>query len=141
MNITINKIAMPILAFFLFVPIGHAKDSSIENKLNNITRVEIHFFKGKQRKVYKSNKKMDLLFLKELITKAKNNTDLRCDTTGEIIYFENKVQVFKAYFCTKATGSRYDGSVTFKTNNQKITSLLNYGSGMLIDEMYYQLQK
>jgi hypothetical protein len=136
-----NKITILSVFLFWFASVAPCENISIQNKLKKVNYIEIRFFNGKEMKVYKSDKKMDLLFLKELITKANNNTALKCDTTGEIIYFKNKVQVFKAYFCTKATGSKYDGAVTFRANNQKVISLLNYGSGMLIDEMYYQLQK
>jgi len=112
-------------------------------KLKHANYAEIRFFKGKQPSIYKTYKDIDLLYLKTLITKAQNKNNLICDTTGEITYFKNHTPLFKAYFCTSGSGSKYKstGGVMFSNGTVKIKAFLNYGSGMLIDEVYYQLQK
>jgi hypothetical protein len=77
-----------------------------------------------------------------LILKAENKINLKCDSTGEIKYFKNKSEVFTAYFSTSQTGSKYtDGAVVFRVNGEIKIALLNYGSGMLINEVFYNLQK
>lgn len=133
-----------ITVAILFYFVVQAKDSSIKNIMNQTNNIEIRFFKGKKDRVYRSKRRIDLLYLKDLITKAKNKSDLLLrDTTGEIIYYKNKVQLFKAYFCTRESGSKYDteGTIIFEDGINKTKAVLNYGSFMLINEEYYQLQK
>ena len=113
------------------------------HNLNNVNNIEIHFFKGKPN-VYKTSRPIDLNYLRELITKAKNIPALQCDTTGEIIYFQGKTPVFKAYFCSRGSGSKYKSTgavMFFQIGSSAIKSLLNYGSGMLINEESYQLNR
>jgi hypothetical protein len=53
------------------------------------------------------------------------------------------MQLFKAYFCSRGSGSKYNssGAVMFQVGRNKIKARLNYGSGMLVNEEFYQLQK
>ena len=85
-----NRFTLTIMVLLFFGIAIRADNGSLKYKLSEVDNVEIHFFKGKQGN-YKTRKLMDLLYLKELITKAKNNSDLQCDTSGEIIYFNNLV--------------------------------------------------
>jgi hypothetical protein len=136
----INLSILTIIASFFFSSPGRSQNLS---NLKQANYIEIRFFKGKQPAIYKTKRDMDLLYLKPLITKAQNKNDLVCDTTGEIIYYKDQTPVFKAYFCSSASGSRYKstGGVMFNDGDAKIKRVLNYGSWMLIDEVYYQFQK
>ena len=141
MRSSILKI-ISLISIALFSVTALAQNVSIK-RLNEINYIEIHYFKGNKVKVYKSNKGIDLMYLKGAIKKAHNEPNLQCDTTGEIVYFKNKTPLFKVYFCTKLSGSKYSHTafVMFRLGTHNMKSKLNYGSGMLIDEEYYQLQK
>jgi hypothetical protein len=120
-----------------------AQQPSIIAKVKQTNYVEIHFLKGKQPDVYKTKRAIDLTYLKDLILNARNNSSLRCDTTGTIIYFKNKVELAKVYFSSRGTGSKYNrtNAVAFSSNNGDVVSALNYGTGMLVDEVFYEFQK
>jgi hypothetical protein len=120
-----------------------AQPSSIIEKVMQANNIEIHFLRGKQPCVYKSSKKIDLTYLKDLIINAKSKHDLQCDTTGIIVYFKDKVELAKVYFSSRGTGSKYKyiDAVVFTVNNKNILSQLNYGTGMLVDDVFYNLQK
>jgi hypothetical protein len=122
---------------------SYSQNNDLINKLSSVNYIEIKFLKGKQPDVYKTHKSIDILYLKDLITKAKNKPELVSDTTGKIIYYKNKKQLFEAYFSSKQSGSKYNssGAVMFQNSQRNVKSLLNYGSGMLINEKYYQLNK
>jgi hypothetical protein len=120
------QLILTIVLFPLLLGGFHPKDQSLTPDFTKADKIEVHYFKPKS--IYITYKHYDLLFLKALITKAKNNPDLHCDTTGEIIYLRNNVQLFKVYFCTRETGSKYNstGAVTFKLDTQDV-KVLNYG--------------
>lgn len=83
-------------------------------------------------------KKRDLIFLKDLVLKAKESSNLKCDSTVEITYLKKGKKIFKAFLSTHVTGSRYkEGAVSFNSKKANFLSLINYGTGMLIDEIYY----
>ncbi len=139
-----TRSAFPLIFAFLFYLTANATvhfKTRMPN-LDNVNNIEIHFFKGKPS-TYKTNRPIDLNYLKELITKAKNVPALQFDTTGEIIYFQDKTPILKAYFCSRGSGSKYKstGAVMFRIGPTPIKALLNYGSGMLINEEFYQLNK
>ena len=140
LRIKIVLIALILLVSLLGV---YAEQVQIKKRLKEVNNIEIRFFKGKKKLVYKTSRPMDLLYLKELIIKAKNIPHLQCDTTGEIVYFKNKVQIFNAYFSLNGTGRELKSTeaVIFQNGADQIKALLNYGSVMLIQEEYYQLQK
>jgi hypothetical protein len=119
-----------------------SQESSIVKKVKDANYIEVYFLKGKQPCIYKTKRKIDLTYLKTLITAAKNNPTLKSDTTGVIIYFKDRIELAKAYFSSKGTGSEraFTGAVIFKDGNRDVISLLNYGSGMLLNEEFYQLQ-
>ncbi|MDB5286535.1 MAG: hypothetical protein JWR05_1484 [Mucilaginibacter sp.] len=109
-------------------------------KVKHANKIEIKF-KGRPTYIYKATKQ-DALYLKDLILKAENKINLKCDSTGEIVYFKNEAPILKVYFSTLQTGSKYkDGAVVFKLNGEIKIALLNYGSFMLINELFYNLQK
>ncbi|WP_295674277.1 hypothetical protein [uncultured Mucilaginibacter sp.] len=140
-----NKVLKTSLLFvaILLICESFVQAPSIIEKVRQANRIEIHFLRGKQPCVYKSSKKIDLTYLKDLIIKAKSKHDLQCDTTGIILYFRNKVELAKVYFSSRGTGSKYKyiDAVVFNSNNKNILSQLNYGTGMLLDDVFYNLQK
>ena len=100
-------------------------------------QMEVRFFKG-QRFIYKTSDKNHLSFFKEMVTKSKNDLHLKCDTTGEIIYLKNNKPLFRVYFSSKITGSKFkNSSVTYSINGQSFTSLITYNAGMILDEIFY----
>jgi len=114
----------------------------VVNILGKVNHIEIHFFKGKHPGIYKTSMAIDLQYLKGLINKAHNNPGIKTDTTGEIIYFSKNCQIFKVYFATKGSGSQLSSAIVmFNDGTKNVKSLMNYGSGMLIDEEYYQTSK
>jgi hypothetical protein len=126
----------------LFSSNPFAQRLAISDKVKQANLVEIHFLKGKKPSVYKTKRAIDLTYLKDLITEAKNNPSLKCDTTGIIIYFNNNIELAKVYFSSKDTGSKFrTGAVILKSGDKNIISLINYGTGMLLDEKFYSLKK
>jgi len=92
--------------------------------------------------VYSTTGKTQISFFKELIIKGKNMPNLKCDSTGEIIYLKGKQHLLKIYFSTRASGSKLSsGAVTYKINNNTITSFTTYNTGMFIDEIFNQLDR
>ena len=143
MNNPAYKIIIFVTMLMCLLSKTHAQNSTLKKELKGINYIEIHFFKLNKTLLYRTKKSIDIQYLTDLITKAKNDPTLQCDTTGEIIYFKGKTALFSAYFCTRETGSKYNstGVVSFKNSTNKMKALLNYGTGMLINETYYQLNK
>jgi hypothetical protein len=90
--IAANKVVAITFFCLMSAVYSRAQTVSINDKLKEVTNIEIHFFKATHgdSAIYRTRKRIDLLFLKELITKAKNKPGLQSDTTGEIIYFERQ---------------------------------------------------
>nr|WP_221284779.1 hypothetical protein [Mucilaginibacter sp. SP1R1]MBB6150852.1 hypothetical protein [Mucilaginibacter sp. SP1R1] len=110
--------------------------------ISKSNKIGIRFFKGKKPIVYSTTNKTQLSFFKDLIKKGKDTPNLKCDTTGEIIYFKGKQRLLKIYFSTKESGSKLSsGAATYTINNNTITSLLAYNTGMFIDEIFYRLNR
>ena len=115
-----------------------SQERSLLEKIRQADDIEIHFLKKKQPCIYRTTRKIDLHHLKTLVTGATNNPELRCDTTGIIIYFKGNKKLAEAYFSSKGTGGRFS-AVTFRDRGGTVTSLLNYGTGMLLNEEFYRL--
>jgi len=140
-----NKILKVLLLFILILLTNKAlsQQLSIIEKVKRANYAEIYFLKAKLPYVYKTKRKIDLICLKTLITAAKDDPGLKCDTTGMIIYFKDKVGLARIFFSSRGTGSKYNfiGVIAFKINERNITSKLNYGTAMLVNEVFYSLQK
>jgi len=105
---------------------------------SKVDKIEIKFYKGKKTLTYSTTNKDILDAFKELIVKTKNNPAVKCDTTGEIIYFNKKQTLLKVYFSTHATKSKYKSSgITY----DHISSAMTYRAGMDLDEIFYSLNK
>lgn len=133
-----------ILILFMLTLSINAKPqyrASFVKKIRQTDRVEVHYLKLKKAKVYKTAHPTHLIFFKDLITKAKNSSSSYCDTAVEIRYFSKNIQIFKAYYSSRATGGRLGCAIAFTASDQKVNSMCTYGAGMLIDEMYYQYAK
>jgi hypothetical protein len=113
------------------------------NRLNTefaeVNGAKIHF--NARNETYHTSRKSDLIFLKKMITEAHNSPELTIDTTGYIEYFRNNQLILTAYFSSRNTGGKSTtGAIVFKIGSKTIKSLLNYGSGMLIDDKFYRLK-
>ena len=108
--------------------------------------IKICFFKAKKPFVYTTKNHKHLIFFNSLVkqtllnNKSVNNEML--DTTGEIIYLKNRLPIFKVYFSTQITGSKYNlNQIAYTSKHQNFTNHLSYNIGMMIDEIFYKKRK
>ena len=106
--------------------------------LEKVNKIELHFFKARKQTTYNTSKKIELSFFKDLITKSKNDSHIVADTSGEILYLIDNRKVLKVYFSTKITGGKLN-CISYKSNHQPVVSGLIYNVGMMLDEIYHQL--
>jgi len=108
--------------------------------LNEVSKIQIRYIKlGKQ---FTITNKETIGFFKDLVKNARNKEGLKCDSTGEVIYLNSHQQLFKIYFSTRITGSKFTkDAITYNINNRATYSLLTYNTGMSIDEIFYKLNK
>lgn len=131
-----------VLSSLILLSFSNYKQEDDIADISKSNKIEIHFFKGKKPGFYSTTNKLQVFFFKDLIKKGKNTPNLKCDTTGEIIYLKGKQRLLKIYFSTRASGSKLSsGAVTYTINNTTITSLLTYNTWMFIDEVFYQLNR
>jgi hypothetical protein len=130
-----------ITLILLSITKPHSIDQNVISDLNNVNSIEIRYLKaGKPLKQVVVDKQT-ISFFKDLVKDGKEKRSLNCDSTGEILYFTNKTQVFKAFFSTRITGSKFaTDAITYTLNNHTICTLLTYNTGMDIDGFFYQLR-
>lgn len=137
-----TKLIIIVLSFLISLSFSNYENESDIANISKSNKIEMHFFKGKKPISYSTTNKTQVSFFKDLITKGKNTPNLKCDTTGEIIYLKGKQRLLKIYFSTRASGSKLSsGAVTYIINNNTITSLTTYNTGMFIDEVFYRLNQ
>jgi hypothetical protein len=129
---------------FLFLLLLHYpvhSESLMPLDFTKADKIEIHFKNNRKQLKYVTTGKNHLSFFKDLIIKSKNNSNLKCDTTGEILYIKDNQLIFKVFFSTHITGSKFRSStITYTIDNHPTTSLFTYNAGMVIDELYYKLK-
>jgi hypothetical protein len=108
--------------------------------LNEVNKIQIRYIKsGKQ---FTITNKETIGFFKDLIRNSRNKEGLKCDSTGEILYLSSHQQIFKIYFSTRITGSKFTtDAIAYAINNRATYSLLTYNTGMSIDEIFNKLNK
>jgi len=129
----LSKFAILKITLLLFI-----LSFNVNTNLSKVNKIEIKFYKGKKPLTYPITDNNIVNAFKEMIVKSKNNPELICDSTGEIIYLNNNKTLLKVYFSTRATNSKYRSSYITYNN---ISSLMTYRAGMDLDEIFYKLNK
>ncbi len=126
---------LKLIYILIFLEVSYIAQKPNTNKLEFANRLEVNFLKGKVIAPFVLKDKSSISIFKELIRAPKKNANLKCDTTGEIVYFNNKTELFKIYFSTRISKSKYKSPAIIVQN---ATSMMSYRVGMYLDEKFYQ---
>jgi len=110
--------------------------------LKDVDKVQLKFFNhgdtltetitdGEQLNVYK------------VLINGKHDAKLKikCDSTGQLLFFNKENLILNAWFSSPATGSKYNQPcVSYSDEADHFGSLLTYQSGISIDDYYYKLR-
>jgi hypothetical protein len=141
-NLMYPKLIIIVLLFLISLSFSNYTNEDDIANVSKSNKIEIHFFKGKKPIGYSTTNKTQVSFFKDLIAKGKNTPNLKCDTTGEIIYLKGKQRLLKIYFSTRQSGSKLSsGAMIYTINSTTITSGLTYNTGMFINEIFYRLNR
>lgn len=144
----ITKSFLAVIALLLIVLcIGIRCNSGTNMKkyfddlLQGVDKVQIQYFNQGDTFTRTLTKQVYIDIYKEVIN-GKQKSDLKCDSTGRILYFIQDTLRFEAYFSTPSTGSKYEeGVVTYFLKPDIYKTLFTYRAGMGIDEDFYKMTK
>ena len=110
--------------------------------LKDVDKVQLKFFNHGDTLFEAITDQSEINIYKELITgKRDPKQKIKCDSTGQIQFLTKEDVILKAYFSSRASGSKYDKpSVTYSEETDKFGSALTIRSGQDIDDYYFKLR-
>jgi frataxin-like iron-binding protein CyaY len=112
------------------------------NLLKDVDKVQLKFFNHGDTLTETIADDYELAIYKELINgKRDAKLKVKCDSTGQILFFNKQSLVLNAYFSSPASGSKYTKpSVSYSEETDHFGAPLTYRSGVSIDDYYYKLR-
>lgn len=142
-NFLLTLLALPVI----IVVIGIRCNSETSMKeyfgdlLQRVDKVQIQYFNNSDTLTRVLIKQDQIDIYKEVIN-GKQEGDLKCDSTGRILYFIQDTLRFETYFSTPSTGSKYKkGAVTYFFKPDIYKTLFTSRAGMGIDEFFHEMTK
>ena len=110
--------------------------------LKDVDRLQLKFFNHGDTLSKIIADPQEINIYKELITgKRDPRQKIKCDSTGQILFLQKGDLVLSAWFSSPASGSKYNKpSVAYGIDPDHYSALLNYRSGMDIEDYYYKLR-
>jgi frataxin-like iron-binding protein CyaY len=110
--------------------------------LQDVDKVQLLFFNRGDTLSKIIVDQAEIAIYQELINgKRDPRQKIRCDSTGQIIFYNKEAIVMSAWFSSPASGSHYNkASVTYSVAPEHYGALLTYRSGRDIDDYYYKLR-
>lgn len=111
--------------------------------LKDVDKIHLKFFNHGDTLAESITDQTEIDIYKELITgKRDPRQKIKCDSTGEILFFNKNEVVLHAWFSSRASGSKYDKAcVTYSVEPDTYGSALTVRSGQDIDDYYYKLRR
>ena len=110
--------------------------------LKDVDKVKLIFFNHGDTLAETINDQSQIDIYKELISgKRDPKQKIKCDSTGQILFFDKEEILFSANFSSPASGSKYDkASVSYSDDPDHYASVLTFRSGRDIDDYYFKLR-
>jgi len=110
--------------------------------LKDVDRVQLRFINHGDTLTKTIDDDYELGIYKELINgKRDAKQKIKCDSTGQILFFHKESLILSAWFSSPASGSKYPRpSVSYSEETDHFGALLTYRSGVSIDDYYYKLR-
>lgn len=109
--------------------------------LKEVDKVQIQIFTDGDTLTQTITERGGILIYKEIIN-GKKEANLKCDSTGKILYYVKDSLRLEAYFSTPSAGSRYDTpTLVYFLKSDIYRTRFTYRAGMGVDEEFYQLKK
>ena len=110
--------------------------------LKDVDKVQLKFFNHGDTLFEAITDQSEINIYKELITgKRDPKQKIKCDSTGQILFFTKNDIILNAFFSSRASGSKYDKAcVTYSLDPDHYGSALTGRSGQDIDDYYYKLR-
>ena len=135
------------LAFLALFSCGSVTQKSKGKKyfadlLKDVDKVQLKFFNHGDTLSEAITDQLEIGIYKELINgKRDHKQKIKCDSTGQILFFTKNDIILNAYFSSRASGSKYDKAcVTYMVDPEHYGSPLTVRSGQDIDDYYYKLR-
>jgi len=138
--------SMKLMLLILFVDITVCNNDANIKKyfaelLKEVDKVQIQFFVQGDTLTQTLTKKHQLDIYKQVIN-GKQTSDLKCDSTGRLLYFVKDTLRFEAYFQHHRQEVSLRTAVLHNYLKPDIyKTLFTYRAGMGVDEYFYQLRK
>jgi hypothetical protein len=112
------------------------------NLLQDVDKVKLIFFNHGDTLSETINDQREIDVYKELISgKRDPRQKIKCDSTGQILFYNKEEILLNAYFSSPASGSKYDkASVSYSVDPDHYASVLTFRSGRDIDDYYFKLR-
>ena len=110
--------------------------------LQDVDKVQLKFFNHGDTLSETITDQSEINIYKELINgKRDPKQKIKCDSTGQILFFTKNDIILNAFFSSRASGSKYDKAcVTYSLDPDHYGSALTGRSGQDIDDYYYKLR-
>jgi len=110
--------------------------------LKDVDKVQLKFFNHGDTLSEAITNQTEINIYRELINgKRDPKQKIKCDSTGEILFCTKDDVILKAYFSSRASGSKYDKAcVTYSVEPDNFGSALTIRSGQDIDDYYFKLR-
>jgi hypothetical protein len=110
--------------------------------LKDVDKVKLVFFNHGDTLSETINDQQEIDIYKELISgKRDPRQKIKCDSTGQILFYNKEEVLLDAYFCSPASGSKCDkASVAYSVDPDHYASALTFRSGRDIDDYYFKLR-
>ena len=110
--------------------------------LKDVDKVQQIFFNHGDTLSETINDQQEIDIYKELISgKRDPRQKIKCDSTGQILFYNKEEILLNAYFSSPASGSKYDKAcVSYSVDPDYYASVLTFRSGRDIDDYYFKLR-
>jgi hypothetical protein len=110
--------------------------------LKDVDKVQLKFFNHGDTLTGLITDQMEINIYRELINgKRDPKQKVKCDSTGQILFYSGNDLVLNAYFSSPASGSKYQKPcVSYSVEPMHYGAPLTYRSGRDIDDYYYKLR-
>lgn len=112
-----------------------------DDLLQGVDKIQIQYF-NQGDTFRRTLTKQDQIDIYKEVINGKQESGLKCDSTGRLLYFIQDTLQFEAYFSTPSTGSKYEtGVVAYFFKPDIYETRFTYRAGMGIDEYFYEKTK
>jgi hypothetical protein len=110
--------------------------------LKDVDKVQLKFFNHGDTLSEAITDQSEINIYKELINgKRDPKHSIKCDSTGQLIFYTQQEVILNAYFSSRASGSKYENAcVTYAVEPDNYGAALTVGAGQDIDDYYFKLR-